>query len=175
MVAQNHGFVIAEVGHQPLALADIVGDAFKVVIGDVQKPHRGLRQRQQPAFHRRDRHAGRGVGMRDAVDIVAGHMNGAVNDKAGGVDAIVGGIEEGVAVEVDLDQAGRIDFLVEHPVRVDQEMIGRSRNAAGDVVGDHLGHAVQRGEAIAGGEIDPGLPFLRADLLADRFDDLDRG
>ena len=67
------------------------------------------------------------------------------------------------------------DFLVEHPVRVDQEVIGRSRNAAGDVVGNHLGHAVQGGEAIAGGEIDPGLPFLRADLLADRFDDLDRG
>jgi len=95
--------------------------------------------------------------------------------KPAAVDAIVGGIEERIAVEVDLDQAGRIDFLVEHPVRVDQKMIRRSRNAAGDVVGDHLGHAVQRGEAITGGEIDAGLPFLRADLLANRFDASDRG
>ena len=44
VVAQNHGFAIAEVGDQPLALADIVGDAFEVVVGDVEKPHRGLRQ-----------------------------------------------------------------------------------------------------------------------------------
>ena len=130
MVAQHHRFVIAEVGHQPLALPDIVGDAFEVMVGDVEKPHRGLRQRKQPAFHRRDRHAGRRMGMRDAIHIVPGHMNGAVNDEACGVDAIIRGVEEHVAVEVDLDQAGCIDFLIEHPVRVDQEVVVRAGNAA---------------------------------------------
>ncbi len=89
MVTQDHRFVVAEVSDQPLPFADIVGDAFKVMIGDVKKPHRRLRQRKQPAFHCRDRHARRGVGMRHAVDIVPGHMDSAMNDEAGGVDAEV--------------------------------------------------------------------------------------
>ena len=68
--------------------------------------------------------------MRHAVDIGPRHMNGAMDDEAGRVDAIVRGVEEDLAVEVDLDQAGCIDFLVEHPVRIDQEMVVRSGNAA---------------------------------------------
>jgi hypothetical protein len=42
------------------------------------------------------------------------------------------------------------------------------------MVGDHLGHAVHRGEAVAGREIDAGSPFLGTHLLADGFDDSDR-
>jgi hypothetical protein len=122
--------VIAEIGHQPLALADIVGDAFEVMVGDVEEPHRGLRQRQQSAFHRRHRHAGRRMGMRHAVDVVPRHVDGAVDDEACGVDAIVRGVEEHVAVDIDLDQAGRVDFLVEHPVGVDQEVVVRAGDAA---------------------------------------------
>ena len=159
--------------HQPLALVDVVGDAFEVVIGDVEKPHRGLRQRQQPAFHRRDGHAGRRVRMRHAVHVVLGHVDGAVNDEAGDVDVIVGGVEQRVALDIDLDQAGGVDFLVEHAVSVDQELVGRPGHPAGDVVGDHLGHPVHRRQPVAGREIDPRLPFLRAHLFADRFHDLD--
>jgi hypothetical protein len=93
------------------------------MIGDVKKSHRRLRQRKQPALHGRDRHAGRRVRMRHAVDVVAGHVNGAVNDEAGSVDAIIRGIEQRVAVKVDLDQAGRIDFFVQHPIGVDQKVV----------------------------------------------------
>ena len=89
------------------------------------------------------------------------HVDGAVNDEAGDVDAVVGGVEQRVAVEVDLDQAGGVDLFVQHAVGIDQEVIVAARHAAGDVVGDHLGHAVHRGQPIAGGEIDAGLPFLR--------------
>ena len=102
--------------HQPLALVDIVGDAFEIVIGDVEKPHRRLRQRQQPAFHRRDGHAGRRVRMRHAVHVVLGHVDGAVNDEAGNVDVVVGCVEQRVALDIHLDQAGGVDFLVEHAV-----------------------------------------------------------
>src|ERR1035438_775555 len=77
-----------------------------------------------------DRHAGRSVRMRHAVDVAPCHVNGAVNDEAGGVDAIIRGVEQHVAVEVDLDQAGGVDFLVQHPVRVDQEVVVRAGDPA---------------------------------------------
>ena len=93
-------------------------------------------------------------------------MDGAVNDEASRVNPIVGGVEDHVAVEVDLDQARRIDLFVEHAIGIDQEMVVRSGNAAGDVVGDHLGHAVDRREPIAGREVDAGLPLLGAHLFA---------
>ena len=90
VVAQDHGFVVAKVPDQPRALVDIIGDAFEIMIRDVEEPHRGLRQRQQSAFHRRDRHAGRRVRMRHAIHVVLGHVDGAVNDEAGDIDVIVG-------------------------------------------------------------------------------------
>ena len=74
------------------------------MISDVKEPHRRLRQRKQSAF--RDRRAGRSVGMRHAVDVAPGHVDGAMNHEAGCVDAIVRGVEEDVAVEIDLDQTG---------------------------------------------------------------------
>jgi hypothetical protein len=69
------------------------------------------------------------MGVRDAVDIVAGHVDGAVNDETCGIDAIVRGVEEHFAVEVDLDQAGCVDLLVEHSIGVDQEVVMRAGNA----------------------------------------------
>src|SRR6185369_16162652 len=80
-----------------------------------------------------------------------------------------------VAVDINLDQAGGVDLLVEHAVGIEQKLVGRSRYPAGDMVGDHLGHSVHRGETVAGGEIDPRLPFFSADLFADRLYDLDGG
>ena len=94
-------------------------------------------------------------------------MDGAVNHEAGDVNVIVGGVEQRVALDIDLDQAGSVDFLVEHPVGVEQELIGCPRHAAGDVVGHHLGHPIHRGETVAGRKIDPRLPLLRTYLLAD--------
>src|SRR5207237_1248989 len=50
MIAQDHGFVVSEIPDQSLALVDVIGDAFEIVISNVEKPHRSLRQRQQSAF-----------------------------------------------------------------------------------------------------------------------------
>jgi hypothetical protein len=44
-----------------------------------------------------------------------------------------------------------------------------ARHSRGDVVVDEIGHAITRHQAIAGGEIDPHLPFRLADALADRL------
>ena len=111
--------------------------------------------------------AARKLVEQDGVQVLACHVDRAVNDETGNVDVIVRLIEQRVAVDIDFDQAGSVDFLVEHAVRIDQELVGCARHAAGDVVGHHLGHPVHRGEPVAGREIDPGLPLLRAYLLAD--------
>ena len=42
------------------------------------------------------------------------------------------------------------------------------RHARSDVVVDEIGHAVAIGQPVARGEVDARLPFLGADLLADR-------
>ncbi|MNC96147.1 hypothetical protein D3C83_134380 [compost metagenome] len=44
----------------------------------------------------------------------------------------------------------------------------RPGHARGDVVVDEIGHAVAIGQAVARREVDARLPFLGADLIADR-------
>ena len=61
-------------------------------------------------------------------------------------------------------------FLIEHAVGIDQEGAGLAGDAGGDMVGDQVGHAVERHQAVAGGEIDAGLPFGWADRVAQAFD-----
>jgi DNA ligase (NAD+) len=61
------------------------------------------------------------------------------------VDAVVGvGFPQDVALEVDLDQAGSGDFLVEQAVEVDQQVIV----VAGDAPGSKYDKAVELGVPI---------------------------
>jgi hypothetical protein len=39
---------------------------------------------------------------------------------------------------------------------------------SGDMIVDEIGHSVVVDQPVAGGEVDPGLPFLRRDIAADR-------
>ena len=151
-----------EIAHQPLALVEIDRRALVVVVADVAvEADRGLRQRQQPALHRRDRHAGARVGVQHAGNVRPRLVDRAVDHIAGVVDAVVGvGLADDVAVDIDLDQARRGDLLVEQPVEIDQQVLGAG-NARRDVVVDQVGHAVGIDQPVAGREIDPGLPLLR--------------
>ena len=84
---QDHHIFVAEVLHQPLALVEIERDALVVVVGDAaEERHRHLVERQQPLLLRRDRHAGRRVGVHHAVRIVARHVHGGVDGEARVVD-----------------------------------------------------------------------------------------
>src|SRR4029078_3200267 len=59
VIAHDQGLVRPEVANQALTLVELDRRTFVVVIADVSdKADRGLRQRQQPAFHGGDRHAG---------------------------------------------------------------------------------------------------------------------
>ena len=61
--------------------------------------------------------------------------------------------------QIDLDQARRRDFVEHQAVRVDQEVMVGARHARRDVGVDQIVPAIQRDEAIAGGEIDALVPL----------------
>ena len=72
VVAHDQRVVRAEVGDDALALLEVDRRALVVVIADVaDEADRGLRQRQQPARHRGDRHAGARVRVQHAVHVRA--------------------------------------------------------------------------------------------------------
>ena len=78
-----------------------------------------------------------------------------------GVD-LVGRVVELAALDVDLHQAGRRDLVEQQPVRVDQELILAARHAQRDVVVDQVVHAEPGDHAVAGRQLDPGIPLRRS-------------
>ena len=100
--------------------------------------------------------------VQHAGDIGTRLVDGAVDDVARFVDAVVGlGLPDDIALDIDLDQARRGDLLVEHAIEVDQQMVRGPGNPRGDVIINEVRHSVFVDEAIARGEIDTRLPFLR--------------
>src|SRR5690606_28414247 len=100
----------------------------------------------------------------DTGDFGSRFMDGAMYYVASLVDAVlqvakVRGRQD-IAVEIYLDEAGRSDFFVHHPIRVDQESLFVARYTHRNMIGDHVRHAVHLHQPIAGGEIDPCLPFF---------------
>src|SRR4051794_15384903 len=96
--------------------------------------------------------------MEHATGIFAHFVNGRVNGEAGGVDAVIA-LAELVAVEINLHEARSGDFVEHQAIRIDQEMMLRSRHARGDVRINQIVPAVMGDETVAGSEIDPLVPF----------------
>ena len=126
MVAHDHRVMRPEIVNEPLALVDIDRRAFIVMVADMaDEADRGLRQWQESALHRRHRHARPRMRMQHAGDIRPRLVDGAVNHITGDIDAIIGvRLDDDIAFDIDLHQARRRDFLVQKPVKVDQEMFG---------------------------------------------------
>src|SRR6478609_7114775 len=72
-----------------------------------------------------------------------------------------GGLLDGVAGQVDLDQVGRGDLLEEEAVGVDQEVVFGAREAGRDVGEDQVGHPEVRHEPVDGGEFAAQPEFFR--------------
>jgi hypothetical protein len=130
---------------------------------------RTLVQRQQPLLLRRDRDAVVGVEMDDVVGVLARGVNRRVDDEAGIVDAVGAGLDQ-VAIQIDLDQAGGGDLAEPQPIRIDQEVVLRTRHARRDVGEDQVVPALQRRQTIERGQIDANAPLVFADLVPDGFD-----
>ena len=91
--------------------------------------------------------------------------------EAGDVDVVAMiGLQQGSPLDIDLDEARRGDFLVQHAIRIDQILVVMPRDLCTDVVVDQVGHSVERHQAIARREIDPGRPLLFPNGSADVVD-----
>ena len=86
-------------------------------------------------------------------------VDGAVDDEAGRVEAVLAGFDE-VAFEVDLHQVGGGDLVVAQTVGVDQKMVIRSRHPQGDVAIDQLAPAQVMEDPVGGGELDPQVALV---------------
>ena len=112
-----------------------------------------LAQREQPVLHGRHRDSGLGMGVDDAVDIVAAAMDRAVNDESGPVHGGIGLIDQ-VAVEIDLDEVGGGHLVEQQPEAVEQKVAGLVRDARRNVRIDQIGPAEMLDQTVTGRELD---------------------
>ena len=88
---------------------------------------------------------------------------------AGRIEPIVVGVGwrvDDVALQIDGDQIRGADFVIQIAERIDQQVIG-AWHPQRDVVVDQVGHSVAVQQAITGGKLHTGLPFIGADLPLD--------
>ena len=162
VVAQDEEGVRAEIGDQARLLLVVQGHAFVVVVAEAgQDEDRELRDRQQAALLRRDRDAVQRVGVHHALHVVARRMHRAVDDEAGRVDRERRLLQH-LALDVDLDQARRRDLVEHQAVGIDQVVLGAG-DPGGDVGEDEVVPAEQGDQAVGGGEVEAGLPFVVRD------------
>ena len=99
--------------------------------------------------------------MEDALHVGPRPVDRGMQIEAGHVDVVaVIGLQQRPALDIDLDEARRGDFLVQHAVRIDQILVVMPRDLCADMVVDQVGHAIERHQAIARREIDPRRPLL---------------
>ncbi len=164
VIAEHHQRLAAEVGHQPLALVEVQGDALVVVIGQVRRHDQGvLRQRQEALGLGRDGDALVGVHMHDEARVLAGAVDRRVDHIARGVDA-VGALHHDVTVKIDLHQGRGGDLLEIQAERVDQEVMLRARHAGGDMGEDQVVPLLQGHQPVERREVDPRAPLPLAHL-----------
>ncbi|MNS26248.1 hypothetical protein D3C72_581650 [compost metagenome] len=140
MVTQDHHRLVAQVGYQPSLLIHVQRNPFIGVVRHLAiKLHGHLVERQQPTFQRRHRTTCPGVGVQHTTGILAGSMDGAVDDETGRVDRVRRRFHW-PALQVDLHQAGGRDLIEQQAVRVDQEVVLRPRQAQGNMGEDQVAH-----------------------------------
>jgi hypothetical protein len=106
------------------------------------------------------------VHVQDTLCILAGGMNGAVNDEPGRID-FVRAVDHLLAVEIDLDQTGRGDLAEHQAVRIDQKVMLGSGKAGRDMGEDQIVPAEHGDQSIARRKVYAQPPFGIADLRTD--------
>ncbi len=87
-------------------------------------------------------------------------VNGAVDHVTGVVDAQSGRVIDNRAVDIDLDQVGRRDFIEQQAEGVDQKVLVRPRHPSREMRVDVIGPALERRQTIRRRQLDPDFPFL---------------
>ncbi|MNT46403.1 hypothetical protein D3C72_1830410 [compost metagenome] len=159
MVAQQHQRLVAQVGHQPLALVVVQRQPFIAVIGDLMLQQAGvLADRQQAVLLRRHPHPVHRVQVDDELGVLARGVDRRVDGETGGIDE-AGRVLNDVAVQIDLHQRRGCNFIEIPAVGIDQKMMLRPWHAGRDMGEDHVVPAVQSHQPIQGGQFDPRLPL----------------
>ena len=141
----------------PLALAEVLGDALVGMIADaLVEPHRLLRDHAQPAAQSSERHPGLGVHVHRAVHVRPAAQHAAMQREARTVDAC--GLVE-IVVHVDLDQIGGSHLGPQQLVPLHEKLLILAGHAHGAMIVDDIVPAVVRHEAIDRREVDARLPF----------------
>jgi hypothetical protein len=96
--------------------------------------------------------------MKHAFRVVPGGMDSGMDHETGRVDDMIG-VRNDISVQVDLDQAGGGNFAEMHAIGVEQEMLRGARRTGRNMGGKKIVHAEMGDQPIAGGEIDPHVPF----------------
>ncbi len=159
VIVQDHGPVAAEMGDDPLALGEVLGDAFVRVVADPAiEPHGLLRDHAQAATQSGERHPGFGVNMHRAVHVRTAAQHPAVQGKARTVDA--GQLVE-VVVHVDLDEVRGRYLGPQQVVPLHEKFAVLAGHAHRTMIVDDVVPAVMRDQAVDRGKVDTGMPFRR--------------
>jgi hypothetical protein len=140
----------------------IEGYALIVVIPQRRKNERRLlRNGEHATTLRADRHAGAGVRMEDALDVLTPGVYGAVDYESGTVDW-QRRLAHLLALLVHEDKRRGGDLLEEQTVGIDEEVMLRPGKAGTDVREHEVGPAVAGNEPIAGRQVAAQLPLFGA-------------
>jgi hypothetical protein len=104
------------------------------------------------------------MGVDDAFDIGPAEIDRAVNDDAGVDRLVFGGLDQMAVRNIDLQQVRGGDLVEHQPRRVDQHLVGGAGHPRRIVRQDEVVPGEMLDQPIAGGKIDPHLPFLGADM-----------
>ncbi|MCY1438494.1 hypothetical protein D9M71_546960 [compost metagenome] len=142
VVAQDQDVAVAQVGHQPLLLVQVQGDAFVVVVHHPAVVGQGVLGDWQQAIAL-GRHCGTvaGVGMQHGLEVGAGAVDGAVNHITGLVDAQAQRVVDDRAVHVHFHQVGRGDLVEQQAEGIDQKVLIGPRHPGREVRVDVVGPA----------------------------------
>ncbi|MNI56518.1 hypothetical protein D3C73_1115280 [compost metagenome] len=151
VVAQDHGLVLAQAGHQAFAFFQVQRNALVVVITQpLVEAQRVLGNRQQPVALAGHGNAVCRMRMHHASQVVAGGVHRRMDGETRSVDHLAFGVARvhRVAVQVDLHQILRTHFVKQHAVAVDQEMMFVAGHPCADVGVDQVRHAEMRDQAV---------------------------
>ena len=169
VVAKQHARPSLEIVEQAPGHFRVELEALEVVVFQLAvEAHRLLTQGQQPGLVCRHAHRARRVRVQHRVDVVPGLEQARVDDQAtaAALRRVAG--QDGVALEIVLDQR-RGGHLAEHVlVALDQHVLRLTGHPQAEVVVGHVVDAVVGEDAVPGGELDPRLPFGGARLQARR-------
>ncbi len=119
MIAENEYVVRAQIRAEAGALVEIETGAFEIVIRDLAVIAESVHgYGEDTRFEACYRHAGDSVGVEDALDVWASHVDGAMDHEAGGIDLLLL-IANDIATGIDLDQIRGVHLVEAKAIRID--------------------------------------------------------